>query len=121
MDNEALESCTRLSSSIVKENPKKSLDALFVLIRKYFVFDNLAIYLVEGRKDTLEVVYARAAGRGRSKEADASWGEEIASKVISTGKAAESKTTNTGDDDRVALPYFLGLPLSLQNRSGALV
>ncbi len=58
---------------------------------------------------------------GRSKEADASWGEEIASKVISTGKAAESKTTNTGDDDRVALPYFLGLPLSLQNRSGALV
>jgi signal transduction histidine kinase len=121
MDNESLESCTRLSGSIVKENPKKSLDALFVLIRKYFVFDNLAIYLVEGRKETLEVVYARAAGRGRSKEADASWGEEIASKVISTGKAAESKTTSSSDDDRVALPYFLGLPLSLQNRSGALV
>jgi signal transduction histidine kinase len=121
MDSEALDISTRLCSPIIKENPKKSLDALFLLLRKYFVFDNLAIYLVEERNDTPEVVYARAAGRGRSKEAEASWGYDVANRVINTGKTVESVPSNKKTDDRTALPYFLGLPLALQNRSGALV
>ena len=121
MNSETLETSTRLSSSIIRENPKKSLDALFVLLRKYFVFDNLAIYLVEDSNNPPEVVYARAAGRGRSKEAEAAWGEEIANKVISTGKATESIPKKKASDDRIAMPHLLGLPLALQNRRGALV
>ncbi len=121
MDSDTLDISTRLCSPIIKDNPKKSLDALFLLLRKYFVFDNLAIYLVKDRKDTPEVVYARAAGRGRSKEAEVSWGDEIASRVIGSGKAVESTPANKNTEDRTALPYFLGLPLALQNRTGALV
>jgi len=121
MDSETIETLSRLSGSFVRENPKKSLDALFVMLRKDFVFDNLAIYLTESSNKTLEVVYARAAGRGRSKEDEAAWGEEFANKVISTGKAAESVPASISKGDRIAMPHLLGLPMTLQNRRGALV
>jgi signal transduction histidine kinase len=94
---------------------------LFVLLRRKFVFDNLAIYLVEGTENTPEVVYARAAGRGRNKEAEASWGEEIANQVISTGKVTESAPIKKRSTDRTAMPYLLGLPIILPERRGALV
>jgi signal transduction histidine kinase len=121
MDSETLEIFTRLSSSIVRDDWKKSLDAMFVLLRRKFVFDNLAIYLVEGIGNTPEAVYARAAGRGRNKEAEASWGEEIANQVISTGKAIESIPTEQPTTDRITMPHLLGLPLILPDRHGALV
>ena len=121
MDRETLETLTRLSGSFLRDNPKKSLDALFVLLRRDFVFDNLAIYLIEGSKNTTEVVYARAAGRGRSKEDEAAWGEEFANKVINAGKAAVIVPAKISMGDRIAMPYLLGLPMTLQNRRGALV
>ena len=121
MDRETLETLTRLSGSFIRDNPKKSLDALFVLLRRDFVFDNLAIYLIEATKNTTEVVYARAAGRGRSMEDEAAWGEEFANKVINTGKAAEIVPTKISMGDRIAMPHLLGLPMTLQNRRGALV
>ncbi|HEX7540666.1 MAG TPA: ATP-binding protein, partial [Anaerolineales bacterium] len=121
MDSETLETFTRLSSSIVRDDWKKSLDEIFILLRKKFVFDNLAIYLVEGNGSTPEVVYARAAGRGRKKGAESSWGEEIANQVISTGKATESIPADQPSADRIAIPHLLGLPFILPDRRGALV
>ncbi len=121
MDSDTLETFTHLSSSFVRDNWKKSLDAMFVLLRRKFVFDNLVIYLVEGNAKTPEVVYARAAGRGRNKEAESSWGDEIANQVISTCKATESVPTDQSSPDRIAKPRFLGLPLFLPGRRGALV
>jgi len=121
MDSETLEIFTRLSNSIVRDDWKKSLNAMFVLLRRKFVFDNLAVYLVEGSSTTPEVVYARAAGRGRNKEAEASWGEEIANQVISTGKVTDSTPAEQPSTDRIAMPHLLGLPLILSDRRGALV
>jgi len=121
MDSETLEIFTRLSNFSVRADWKKSLDAMFILLRRQFVFDNLAIYLVEGNNIAPEVVFARAAGRGRKKEAEASWGEEIANLVISTDKAAEFIPGDQPSADRVAMPHLLGLPLTLPDRRGALV
>ncbi len=121
MDSETLDTFTRLSSSIVRDDWKKSLNALFLLFRKVFVFDNLAIYLVEGTGTTPEVVFARAAGRGRNKEAEASWGEEIANQVISSGKVTQCLPEKKRSSDRTAMPHLLGLPLILPDRRGALV
>ncbi len=121
MDSETLDTFTRMTSSIVRDDWKKSLNTIYILLRRKFVFDNLAIYIAEGDGSTPEVVYARAAGRGRNKEAEASWGEEIANQVISSGKAIESIPTDQPSTDRTAKPYFLGLPLNLLNRCGALV
>ncbi len=121
MDGETLDFYTRLSCPIVRDDWKKSLNALFVLLRRKFVFDNLAIYLLEGMGSTPEVVYARAAGRGRNKEAEASWGEEIANQVINSGKVTESTPAEENSSDRTAMPFLLGLPLILPGRRGALV
>ena len=116
-----LETFTRLSRSIVRADWKKSLDAMFVMLRRIFVFDNLAIYLVEGSSNAPEVVFARATGRGRKKESDASWGEEIANQVISTGEAAEFIPAEHPSADRVTRPHLLGLPLILKDMRGALI
>lgn len=121
MDSETLETFTRLSSSIYRTEWKKSLDAFFALLRRIFVFDNLAIYLSEGNESAPEVVFARAAGRGRNKESDASWGEEIATQVISSGKATEITPEDQPSADRTTNPHLLGLPLILTDRRGALV
>jgi signal transduction histidine kinase len=121
MDIETLEIFSRFSSSIIRDDWKKSLDAMFVLLRRKFVFDNLAIYLVKGIGTTPEVLYARAAGRGRNKEAEASWGEEIANQVVNSGKAIESIPAENPNTDRITMPHLLGLPLILPDRRGALV
>ena len=85
------------------------------------MFDNLAIYLGEKPGSSPEAVYARSAGRGRNKEAEASWGGEIANQVISTGKIIMSAPAASHTDDRTNMPYLLGLPLLLHNGNGALV
>lgn len=121
MDDETLEIFTTISESIVKDNWKKALDSLFVTLRKKFIFDNLAIYLAEATGTVPEAVYARATGRGRSKEAEVSWGEEIANQVITTGKIIVSLPSGTASTDRLAMPHLLGLPLGLTAGDGALV
>jgi signal transduction histidine kinase len=121
MDGDTLEIFTKLNESVVKDDWKKSLNFLFLLLRKNFVFDNLAIYLVEKTGAIPEAVYARAVGRGRSKEAEASWGEEIANQVVATDKIVVATPSDSSSSDRIAMPYLLGLPLKLPTGSGAIV
>ncbi len=121
MDGETLELFTKLSESVPKDDWRKVLDSLFTLLRKKFVFDNLAIYLVERSGAGPAAVYARSAGRGRNKEAEASWGEEIANQVVSTDKIIVSEPKSSPSSDRIAMPYLLGLPLKIQTGNGALV
>ena len=122
MKNEMFESLTRLSKLPPRDDWKKSLDSLFAMLRKDFLFDNLAIYLVEKAGSAPEVVYARAAGRGRSQEADVSWGEEIANQVIGAGKTVIfAPPEEKSSEDRIRTPYLLGLPLEVSSQRGALV
>ncbi len=121
MEIETLEELARLSPSNVKGDWIKYLDSLFTTLRKRFVFDNLCIYKVEKANGVVEAVYARAIGRGRSKEADAPWGDDIANQVIASGKLTFSAPHKGADSDRIAMPHLLGLPLVLPSGQGALV
>lgn len=121
MEFTALDKFTRLSPSNVKSDWKKSLDSLFSNLRAHFVFDNLAIYKLDPGTGIIEPVYARATGRGRSQEADASWGEEIANQVIGSGKVMNSIPKKQKDSSRIDMPHLLGIPLSLPAGRGALV
>lgn len=121
MADETLEFFTKISESIIRENWKKALDSLFATLRKEFIFDNLAIYLVKEDGAGPEAVYARAVGRGRNKEGEVSWGEEIANQVVSTDKIVISGPRDPNATDRTAMPYLLGLPLKLADEGGALV
>ncbi len=116
-----IDSLTKLCDSVVKEDWKNALDSLFVALRKQFVFDNLVVYLAETTNGVPEVVYARAIGRGRSKEAEAAWGDEIANQVIATKKIVVVNPRMKADPDRISTPFLLGLPMELPKRHGAMV
>lgn len=123
MELEILEEFTRLGASTLKGDWIKYLETLFANLRAHFVFDNLAVYKMDKPGGVAEAIYARAVGRGRSKEADAPWGEGIANQVIASNKIMASipPEHEQNTPDRTALPYLLGLPLDLSTGPGALV
>ncbi len=103
-----------------KADWKASLGNLFASLHEDFLYDNMAVYLLDPQTSGLDVIYARAVGRGKSSEADVSWGEGIAEDVIAQGKII---THEPGPyPDRLDQPYLLGLPLYIAERmNGALV
>lgn len=106
-----------------KQDWKAALDTLFGSLRGSFVFDNVAIYLVDPQIKELEVVYARAMGRGKKAEADAAWGESAANDVLASGKMVlHLPTQGAQGTDRMAQAHLLGIPLNIGSKlSGALV
>jgi len=121
MDSKTLSFLLTLIEALNRENWKKALDALILPLRLEFIFDNMAIYIAEEQGNIPEVAYARAVGRGRSAEADVSWGENIANQVIATGKLAQEVPPADPSLDRIKRPYVLGLPLSFIKGHGALI
>lgn len=106
-----------------KQDWKAALDALFVSLRGSFVFDNVAIYLEDPQTKGLEIVYARAMGRGKTAEADAAWGERVATEALASKKTVLKEPKQTPvPRDRMTHPYLLGIPLNMVSRvGGALV
>ncbi len=92
---------------------KKALDNIAVLVRKIFIFDNLVVYLADSSRQSLEVVYARATGRGRSAEADSTWGENAAAQAIQTQATIKAEPTTPDTANRLERPFVLGIPLAV--------
>jgi hypothetical protein len=89
---------------------KSGLDEAFHFVRPFFIFDNLVIYRENPLDRTLDVMYARATGRGRSAEADISWGEIMANQVVTARKTILQEPSGESNN-RLDLPYILGIPL----------
>ena len=106
-----------------KHDWKVSLDTLFTSLRGSFVFDNVVIYLEDPQDKSLEITYARAMGRGKTAEADAVWGERVATDVMTTKKMVLKAPKGQGRErDRMAQPHLLGMPLNIASKvCGALV
>ncbi len=124
MDLLTLSALHDIFQEVQKKNDWRSaLDVLFVSMRDSFVFDNAAIYLEDPRAKGVEVVYARAVGRGKTAEADAAWGESVATEVITKGQIVLKEPQRvTGKTGRLGLAYLLGVPLYIGAKlSGALV
>lgn len=101
---------------------KVALDTLLASIRGEFVYDNVAVYLYDARSQILDVGYARAVGRGKDAEADISWGEGIASKVVARQQAIVHEPHGEPGHSRLDTPYLIGLPLFAAGRMvGAMV
>lgn len=102
---------------------KAALDTLFVSLRGAFVFDNVAIYLIDPKTNGAEVVYARAVGRGKTAEADAVWGEHIAHEILASGQMILDEPGREAErPGRMANASLLGFPLFIGAKiSGALV
>jgi len=104
------------------QNWKSTLDRLLLQARKDLIFDNLAIYQTDFETQTLEVVYAKSTGRGRTAEADASWGDTIASRVLEENRLICDEPMQNHLDNRLGSAYTLGIPLCVEkNLPGVLV
>lgn len=100
---------------------KTALDTLLASLREEFVYDNVAVYLLDAEGKSLDVGYARAVGRGKLAEADVSWGEGIAGKVISKRAMIVQEPDVHSHTDRLDLPYLIGLPLFVAGRLGGAI
>ncbi|NJN79057.1 MAG: HAMP domain-containing histidine kinase [Anaerolineales bacterium] len=93
---------------------KSALDVLFLSMRSSFVFDNVAVYLEDAQDKSLDVLYARAMGRGKTAEADAAWGEQIAADVIKHNRLVlREPGQKIQGMDRMSQTYLLGIPLRI--------
>ncbi|HSG43747.1 MAG TPA: ATP-binding protein [Anaerolineales bacterium] len=104
-------------------DPRTIVEKFLAVLRREFVFDNVAAYLQDVETETLEIVYARAVGRAKSAEADAAWGENIATQVMAKTQLLVQKPENiSSTEDRIRQPYLLGLPIRMDGAvNGALV
>lgn len=96
---------------------KQALDSVIAVVRSVFLFDNLALFLLEpDGKNLSEVVYARAVGRERHAGAEAPWGQEVAAEVVQKNQfVIKTPTSPISRRERISFPYFLGLPLHTPN------
>jgi signal transduction histidine kinase len=106
-----------------KQDWKTALDTLFMSLRGSFIFDNVAIYLESTQTKGLDVVYARAMGRGKHAEADAAWGEGVANEVFANQRMIlHEPDQKTESVNRMMLAHLLGIPMySGSKLNGALV
>jgi len=101
---------------------KRSLDEFVRRLRNWLIFDNIVLYQTDFESRRLEVIYARALGRGRSAEADSNWGESIAAAVAQEQKSLLDCPDSRTAKDRLASPMLLGIPLMAnENLAGSLV
>lgn len=124
MDKETLSELHRIFQDVQsKADWKSALDTLVLSMRGSFVFDNVAIYLSDRKSAGLDVVYARAIGRGKTSEADAAWGEIAANDVISNEHMIiHGPAKNSKREDRMSQTYLLGIPLYIGSKlRGALL
>ncbi len=124
MDIETLRAVHKIFHALELEPDWKiALDSLLGSLRTQFVYDNVSAYLLDRRTNGQEVVYARAVGRGKNAEADATWGESIASQVLlqDTPLLKEPGDPLPGSN-RLLQAHVLGVPLYMGARlGGALV
>jgi signal transduction histidine kinase len=100
----------------------QALDEIIHLARPVFIFDNAVLYLQNEESGTLEPAFARAIGRGRSAEADLSWGGTAAKKVFDSGKIYLKEAEIDPDSDRLTQGFYLGQPMRVGGQLiGALI
>jgi signal transduction histidine kinase len=124
MDIKTLEALQKLNKKVLGEpNWKRATDLLLASLRADFVYDNVAVYLLAGQKSGLEVAYARAAGRGKSAEADAAWGEVVANEVLQKKHVVSYTPDNLPiKNNRLLQAHLLGIPIYVGERlSGAML
>ncbi|MRS02591.1 hypothetical protein EG832_05105 [bacterium] len=95
---------------------KETLEVLFLVSRDDFIFDNLVVYQTDFETGSLEVLFAKSTGRGKSAEADASWGESLANRVIHENRMISEEPSEKDQHNRIAQPYLLGLPINTEDK-----
>jgi K+-sensing histidine kinase KdpD len=107
---------------ILSEDVESALNKIVRLVRSVLIFDNMVLYTCK-KDGMLEPIYAKAIGRGRSREADLSWGEVIAQKTYQNRETVTHVEELKSDHhDRTDIRLSLGVPVMHGDQAmGALV
>ena len=111
MDNVNLFKISKIASS--SNCLISTIDEITALIRPNFIIDNIVIYKINRDCNDLEAIYARSLGRGKNAEADVSWGEIIASKIIEQKKVIVDIPTDIKENNRLKNTFLLGIPINI--------
>src|SRR5512135_3625576 len=105
VDPKTLEYVYSLMQTVTHQQDwKVALDSLLASIREEFVYDNVAVYMYDTRSQSIDVGYARAVGRGKDAEADISWGEGMAGKVVARQQAIVHEPRSAASANRLQAP-----------------
>lgn len=117
-----LQDLYKISKVAVENELKPALIEISQLIRKLFIYDNMVIYQADESGENIDVLIAKAVGRGKAGEADVSWGESTAGKILLTRQTIIDQISGSSEEDRLNQPYILGIPLQMnQILLGALI
>ncbi len=96
---------------------ESGLDAVFRLARTIFIFDVVALYLLNEEDGELEPIYARALGRGRSRAAELAWGEPAAREAYRSEQTVlRQEDAGPAVQGRDRRRDYLGLPMMVGGR-----
>ena len=88
---------------------------MLLILHKTIIFDNVVAYTIDKDLQTLDVLYAKSMGRGRSAEADISWGENLANQVLLKKDIVYQKPIIEDPKDRLKNAHLLGIPISVRD------
>jgi signal transduction histidine kinase len=112
-----LESLIAIGQEILDSRDwKTTLNKITLRVRSLLIFDNMVVYLKRG-EDILDVIHARAIGRGKAKAADLSWGEDVANDIIAKKQTLIHEPEAATKEERLLHPYILGIPLISGDKS----
>jgi signal transduction histidine kinase len=97
------------------KNWKTALDEVISQVRTFLLFDNMVVYSME-ESGQLNVIFARALGRGKKAEAEVSWGESLANRAAETMHTVVEEPQTENENDRLKKPFLIGIPLISNNR-----
>ena len=101
-----------MQSALDVREARTGVETFLAILRRSFVFDNVAVYLQDEQTGALEIAYARAVGRAKHAEADAAWGESFAGQVLAKGAMqVNAPKAEASQEDRLRQPFLLGLPM----------
>jgi len=109
-------------SFLIHEDLESALAEVVRVVRSVLIFDNLVLY-TQSSEEQLEPTYAKAIGRGRTREADLAWGELVAQNAFQSKQTiTQVEEVENVRPDRINIRHSLGLPvLHGEEPMGALV
>ena len=81
---------------------KAALNEITRQVRSVLLFDNLVVYQIE-TGEQLNVIYARALGRGQKAGADVSWGESLAAQIAEKQRPIIEEPDQLDNSDRLTV------------------
>jgi len=94
---------------------KDALDKVLKSIRSHFIIDNFVLYRLNPDGKTFDVPYAKSMGRGKSAEADVSWGDSLASSILEKRSLILQQPPSLTQADRLKDPFLLGIPIFMKD------